>query len=101
MYYSNLKRANTRAANRLLINSDANQKPKEAGKIVLKPLLSVALIYVLSTMPWVEATSAATLFTGNSWQTSESETLELPNLRGSGLSFDEQYQNKMLAAQFP
>ena len=98
MYYSNLKRANTRAANRLLINSDANQKPKEAGKIVLKPLLSVALICVLSTMPWVEATSAATLFTGNSWQTSESETLELPNLRGSGLSFDEQYQNKMLGA---
>ena len=32
----------------------------------------------------------------HSWQTVESQSLELPNLRGQGLSFAEQYQNKML-----
>ena len=32
----------------------------------------------------------------NSWQTTGSEELNLPNLRGQGLSFAEQYQNKLL-----
>ncbi|MEZ7518089.1 M48 family metalloprotease [Psychrobacter sp. NPDC078370] len=32
----------------------------------------------------------------SSWQVTDPQTLELPNLRGQGLSFAEQYQNKML-----
>ena len=32
----------------------------------------------------------------NSWQSTDSEDLDLPNLRGQGLSFAEQYQNKLL-----
>ena len=40
--------------------------------------------------------SQATPFANHSWQTVESQSLELPNLRGQGLSFAEQYQNKML-----
>ncbi|MGP9688687.1 M48 family metalloprotease [Psychrobacter sp. AOP22-C1-C5] len=35
-------------------------------------------------------------FVDNSWQSKELESLSLPNLRGQGLSFDEQYQNKLL-----
>ncbi|WP_227686418.1 M48 family metalloprotease [Psychrobacter sp. NG27] len=35
-------------------------------------------------------------FANSSWQDSAAQTLELPNLRGQGLSFAEQYQNKML-----
>lgn len=31
-----------------------------------------------------------------SWQTPDSEELALPSLRGQGLSFDEQYQNKLI-----
>lgn len=32
----------------------------------------------------------------SSWQVTDPQTLDLPNLRGQGLSFAEQYQNKML-----
>jgi len=32
----------------------------------------------------------------DSWQTTNTEELSLPSLRGQGLSFDEQYQNKLL-----
>ncbi len=35
-------------------------------------------------------------FADSSWQVTDPQTLELPNLRGQGLSFAEQYQNKML-----
>ncbi|MGP4951879.1 M48 family metalloprotease, partial [Psychrobacter sp. T6-1] len=42
--------------------------------------------------------ASAASYVKNSWQVMEPETLELPSLRGSGLSFDEQYQNKMLGA---
>ena len=35
-------------------------------------------------------------FANSSWQDPDAQTLELPNLRGQGLSFAEQYQNKML-----
>ena len=40
--------------------------------------------------------SQAMPFANHSSQTVESQSLELPNLRGQGLSFAEQYQNKML-----
>ena len=39
---------------------------------------------------------AAAPFAYNSWQAADSEALNLPNLRGQGLSFAEQYQNKLL-----
>lgn len=35
-------------------------------------------------------------FADSSWQVTDPQTLDLPNLRGQGLSFAEQYQNKML-----
>ncbi|WP_286741175.1 M48 family metalloprotease [Psychrobacter sp. UBA3068] len=40
--------------------------------------------------------SQATPFAYNSWQSQNPEELSLPNLRGQGLSFAEQYQNKLL-----
>ncbi|MGO2996910.1 MAG: M48 family metalloprotease [Moraxellaceae bacterium] len=40
--------------------------------------------------------SKAIPFADYSWQTKESQTFDVPSLRGQGLSFDEQYQNKML-----
>nr|WP_317199531.1 M48 family metalloprotease [uncultured Psychrobacter sp.] len=61
-----------------------------------KPL-SIALSCALCTVLWSAPASAAS-YVKNSWQVMEPETLELPSLRGSGLSFDEQYQNKMLGA---
>ena len=35
-------------------------------------------------------------FTDNSWQVTDSKELNLPSLRGQGLSFAEQYENKLL-----
>ncbi len=38
----------------------------------------------------------AVSFSDNVWQSKDLESLSLPSLRGQGLSFDEQYQNKLL-----
>ncbi|MGR3899182.1 M48 family metalloprotease [Psychrobacter sp. 1176_08] len=38
----------------------------------------------------------ASSFAYNSWSTTDPKELSLPSLRGQGLSFDEQYQNKLL-----
>ena len=40
--------------------------------------------------------NSVTPFADGVWQPKDLETLSLPNLRGQGLSFDEQYQNKLL-----
>ena len=40
--------------------------------------------------------SKALPFADYAWQTQESQALDIPSLRGQGLSFAEQYQNKML-----
>ena len=64
------------------------------GVCVLKVGISATLLALATT-----ANSAGTQvapFTYGSWQTSSAEELDLPNLRGQGLSFAEQYENKLL-----
>ena len=64
------------------------------GVFVLKVGISATLLALATT-----ANSAGTQvapFTYGSWQTSSAEELDLPNLRGHGLSFAEQYENKLL-----
>ena len=56
--------------------------------------ISVAL-FTLTTSAY-SSDSQDMAFASGSWQTSDAQTLDLPNLRGQGLSFSEQYQNKML-----
>ncbi|KAA0938948.1 M48 family metalloprotease [Psychrobacter sp. ANT_H59] len=62
---------------------------------------SLAIKLALSTM-LLACTSAASSksqavpLSYDSWQTTNTEELSLPSLRGQGLSFDEQYQNKLL-----
>ena len=65
------------------------------GVFVLKVGISATLLALATT-----ANSAGTQvapFTYGSWQTSSAEELDLPNLRGQGLSFAEQYENKFKA----
>ena len=60
----------------------------------LKVGISTALLTLATT-----ANSAGTQvapFAYGSWHTSSAEELDLPNLRGQGLSFAEQYENKLL-----
>lgn len=64
------------------------------GVFVLKVGISATLLALATT-----ANSAGTQvapFTYGSWQTPNAEELDLPNLRGQGLSFAEQYENKLL-----
>lgn len=64
------------------------------GVFVLKVGISATLLALATT-----ANSAGTQvapFTYGSWQTSGAGELDLPNLRGPGLSFAEQYENKLL-----
>jgi predicted Zn-dependent protease len=56
--------------------------------------LSAALLLVVTGAHSND--SQAIPFADNSWQTADSQALDLPNLRGQGLSFAEQYLNKML-----
>ncbi len=56
---------------------------------------SKACVAVLVALLSLSQASAATY---SSWQMPESQTLNLPNLRGQGLSFSEQYQNQLLGA---
>ena len=59
--------------------------------------LSVTLLVIATSAHSKDGDdSQATPSANHSWQTVESQSLELPNLRGQGLSFAEQYQNKML-----
>lgn len=64
------------------------------GTFVLKMGISATLLTLATT-----ANSAGTQvapFAYGSWQTPNAEELDLPNLRGQGLSFAEQYENKLL-----
>lgn len=64
------------------------------GTFVLKMGISATFLTLATT-----ANSAGTQvapFTYGSWQTPNAEELDLPNLRGQGLSFAEQYENKLL-----
>ncbi len=61
--------------------------------LALKLTLSVGL---LSSTSAAYSKSQADLLSYDSWQKSDTVELNLPSLRGQGLSFEEQYQNKLL-----
>ncbi|WP_250163589.1 M48 family metalloprotease [Psychrobacter sp. WY6] len=77
-----------------------------ACSMALSSAIKLALSAVLMTMTTAamsedsfnnaNTSSKAKASNYNSWQTTGSEELNLPNLRGQGLSFAEQYQNKLL-----
>lgn len=59
--------------------------------------LSVTLLVIATSAHSKDSDDNQSMpFANHSWQTVDSQSLELPNLRGQGLSFAEQYQNKML-----
>ena len=64
----------------------------------MKAGLSAALLFAVPGAHGSERSSEyqTVSFTDSVWSASESQALNLPNLRGQGLSFSEQYQNKML-----
>ena len=64
------------------------------GTFALKLGMSATLL-ILATTANAISTQAAP-FAYDSWQSSNADELDLPNLRGQGLSFAEQYQNKLL-----
>ena len=61
--------------------------------LALKLALSTILLACTSA---AYSKSQAMPLSYDSWQTTNTEELSLPSLRGQGLSFDEQYQNKLL-----
>lgn len=68
-----------------------------SGSSYIKVGLSVILLAIATSAHSDDNNdSKAIPFADYSWQTKESQTFDVPSLRGQGLSFDEQYQNKML-----
>ena len=64
------------------------------GTYALKLGMSATLLMLATTANAISTQAAP--FTYDSWQSSNADELDLPNLRGQGLSFAEQYQNKLL-----
>lgn len=64
------------------------------GTFALKLGMSATLLMLATTANAISTQAAP--FTYDSWQSSNADELDLPNLRGQGLSFAEQYQNKLL-----
>ncbi|MFZ3143992.1 M48 family metalloprotease [Psychrobacter glacincola] len=64
-----------------------------SSTLALKLALSTILLACTSA---AYSKSQAVPLSYDSWQTTNTEELSLPSLRGQGLSFDEQYQNKLL-----
>lgn len=64
------------------------------GTFTLKLGMSATLLMLATTANAISTQAAP--FTYDSWQSSNADELDLPNLRGQGLSFAEQYQNKLL-----
>ena len=65
----------------------------------LSPLLALKLTLSALLLTCTSASyskSQAAPLSYDSWQKNDTEELNLPSLRGQGLSFDEQYQNKLL-----
>ena len=65
----------------------------------LSPLLALKLTLSVVLLACTSASyskSQAVPLSYDSWQKNDTEELNLPSLRGQGLSFDEQYQNKLL-----
>jgi len=72
----------------VLTSNHSQAAPFLSQSMLSKPMSSQPL--TLKSMP------SAVTPTYGSWQSSDSEDLALPSLRGQGLSFDEQYQNKLI-----
>ena len=64
------------------------------GTFALKLGMSATLLMLATTANAISTQAAP--FAYDSWQSSNADELDLPNLRGQGLSFAEQYQNKLL-----
>ena len=64
------------------------------GTYALKLVMSATLLMLATTANAISTQAAP--FAYDSWQSSNADELDLPNLRGQGLSFAEQYQNKLL-----
>lgn len=64
------------------------------GTFALKLGMSATLLALVTTANAISTQAAP--FAYDSWQSSNADELDLPNLRGQGLSFAEQYQNKLL-----
>ena len=64
------------------------------GAFALKLGMSATLLMLVTTANAISTQAAP--FAYDSWQSSNADELDLPNLRGQGLSFAEQYQNKLL-----
>lgn len=71
---------------------------QKTGRLLMPHAIKLGLSAVLLALTTGANSSenSAVPFAYNSWQTPASEALDLPNLRGQGLSFAEQYQNKLL-----
>ena len=68
-----------------------------SGSSYIKVGLSVILLAIATSAHSDDNNDLKAIpFADYSWQTKESQTFDVPSLRGQGLSFDEQYQNKML-----
>ena len=79
-----------------LLKKSLLKKPVKTlpSAFVLKAGISTALLTLATTAN--SAGTQAAPFAYDAWQTSGAGELDLPNLRGPGLSFAEQYQNKLL-----
>ena len=64
------------------------------GTFALKLGMSATLLMLATTANAISTQAAPVAY--DSWQSSNADELDLPNLRGQGLSFAEQYQNKLL-----
>ncbi|MDX1786735.1 MAG: M48 family metalloprotease [Psychrobacter sp.] len=64
------------------------------GAFALKLGMSATLLMLATTANAISTQAAP--FAYDSWQSNNADELDLPNLRGQGLSFAEQYQNKLL-----
>ncbi|AAZ18082.1 conserved hypothetical protein [Psychrobacter arcticus 273-4] len=90
------------AQNKYVITHYAGIQTRSFSKLVNRQLLptralklAVSTILLACTSAAYSKSQAAPL-SDDSWQTTGTEALNLPNLRGQGLSFEEQYQNKLL-----
>lgn len=66
------------------------------GTFALKLGMSATLLLLALVTTANAISTQAAPFAYDSWQSSNADELDLPNLRGQGLSFAEQYQNKLL-----
>ena len=71
-----------------------------SSSLALKLGISAALLalttFANSNSANAASNSQAASFSYDTWKSKGTEELDLPNLRGQGLSFEEQYQNKLL-----